>query len=167
MENCIEIVKMEENNYCKQSAQIKQKILGHATGLKAIFCKTIDIFAREKIDLVDDICKKDIKLIQTYSDELETRKMSAQSMLTTAGHLINKYTDVQIVSHFYSLRTQLDHFLQDPAPKFLQLHGFQYKRGNLEQQAIRDLVGEVECETKSEEIQIESSGYRRVCPFQI
>jgi hypothetical protein len=70
IENTLEQAKTAENNFNKHCSQIKQEIKAQATGLKEVFCRTIDLAMNSNLSEVERLKKNEIKQYQTYIDRL-------------------------------------------------------------------------------------------------
>jgi hypothetical protein len=152
IENTIESVKTEQNKYLKHGNQTKREIKAHSEALKEVFCRTIDVLACKGIAFVDKKKKEDMKKMETYIDELETKKMSMASLNRTAEVIVKHCTNVQILDEFPKIGEQLNKSLQTAEKAMPPLKICRYKSGEFSEENITDLFGEIICEEGSETV---------------
>jgi hypothetical protein len=142
IENTLEQAKTAENNFNKHCSQIKQEIKAQATGLKEVFCRTIDLAMNSNLSEVERLKKNEIKQYQTYIDRLETDRIAHGTLLQTSEEIIGRFTDAQIVKESPNIRQRMDN-MKNYTEQSLKMHLLKYESGEILEEGIRKLVGVV------------------------
>ncbi|XP_063433295.1 uncharacterized protein LOC134715179 [Mytilus trossulus] len=148
LKNTEELVQQEENVYHKQCSIAKKDIIAHATSVKDVFCNTIDILANKSLATIDNIRKKDIKVIDTYLNEIETEQLSLAGLIRTTEDFINRSADQQFMDDFFTIGIHLDKVLTNTGKTLSSLNNLKFKSGEFNEAIIEQLFGELDNSTR-------------------
>ncbi|VDH92276.1 Hypothetical predicted protein [Mytilus galloprovincialis] len=119
-----EISKFAEQNHYKLCKQWKEEIRTHANRSKETLCKIVDLLADVNINKTDEMQKEDIKSINNFQDELETRKLSLLCLLRNTEDIVKRSCDGTLLNDYTFLYQTLsnavtkDNQLKVFAPQF-------------------------------------------------
>ncbi|CAC5355117.1 EBP [Mytilus coruscus] len=126
LKNTEELVQQEENMYHKHCNIAKKDIIAHATSVKDVFCNTVDILTNKSLATIDNIKKKDVKVIDTYLNEIETEQLSLAGLIKTTGDFINSSSDKQFMNGFFTIGSHLDKVLTKTGRSLTSLNYLKY-----------------------------------------
>ncbi|VDI38461.1 Hypothetical predicted protein [Mytilus galloprovincialis] len=135
-----EISKFAEQNHYKLCKQWKEEIRTHANRSKETLCKIVDLLADVNINKTDEMQKEDIKSINNFQDELETKKLSLLCLLRNTEEIVKRSCDGTLLNDY----TFLYQTLSNAVTKDNQLKVFvpQFCFGNqLEHKYIENCFG--------------------------
>ncbi|CAG2220956.1 unnamed protein product [Mytilus edulis] len=148
LKNTEELVQQEENVYHKHCNIAKKDIIAHATSVKDVFCNTIDILTNKSLATIDNIRKKDIKVIDTYLNEIETEQLSLAGLIRTTEDFINRSSDQQFMDDFFTIGSHLDKVLTNTGKTLASLNNLKFKSGEFNEAIIEQLFGELDNSTR-------------------
>ncbi|XP_076103695.1 E3 ubiquitin-protein ligase TRIM45-like [Mytilus galloprovincialis] len=137
-----ELVKQEENNYYKHLNIVKRDIIAHTSSMKEVFCNTVDVLTNKSLTIIDKIKKKDVKVMDTYLDEIEREQLSLAGVVKTSEDFITRSPDQQFMEDFFAVGSQLDKVLKK-AVNPLTLHKLQYDCEAFTEATVEKLLGKV------------------------
>ncbi|VDI56080.1 tripartite motif-containing protein 56 [Mytilus galloprovincialis] len=140
--NTAERVKQEENYYYKNCSILKKDILAHATSIKDVFCNTVDILTSKQLATIDNTKKIDIKVIDTYLNEIETEQLSLAGLTKTTEDFTDRSPDKVLTVDSFVIGGQLDKVLNKTLNP-LSLHVFKYECEEFVEATVENLVGKV------------------------
>ncbi|XP_063434514.1 uncharacterized protein LOC134715875 [Mytilus trossulus] len=145
--NVVELIKQEENKCYKHCNIVKTEVRAHAECLKSILCDTIDILTNKNLDIIDNIKKKDLKVLSIYLTETETEQLSLAGLVKTTDDFVNKSPDKKFWREFPDIGKHLDKVLKKPEKVLRSLHNIRYERGEYNEAKIEELFGKVTSKT--------------------
>ncbi|CAC5380406.1 unnamed protein product [Mytilus coruscus] len=119
-----EISKFAEQNHYKLCKQWKEEIRTHANRSKETLCKIVDLLADININKTDEMQKEDIKSINNFQDEIETKKLSLLCLLRNTDEIVKRSCDGTLLNDYTFLYQTLsnvvtkDNQLKVFAPQF-------------------------------------------------
>ncbi|XP_052084511.1 tripartite motif-containing protein 45-like [Mytilus californianus] len=141
--NVVELIKHEENRYYKHCHIVKTNVTAHAECLKSILCDTIDILTSKNLDIIDNIKKKDLKVLAIYLTEIETEQLSLAGLIKTTDDIVNKSPDKKFWREFPAIGKHLDNVLKKPENALKPFHNIRYEWGECNEAKIEELFGKV------------------------
>ncbi|XP_052065195.1 tripartite motif-containing protein 42-like [Mytilus californianus] len=142
LKNTEELVQQEENMYHKHCNIAKKDIIAHATSVKDVFCNTVDILTNKSLARIDIIKKKDVKVINTYLNEIETEQLSLAGLIKTTEGFINSSSDEQFTDGLLTIACHLDKVLNKTGRSF-SLNYLKYESGEFNTSTIEQLFGQL------------------------
>ncbi|XP_063427811.1 E3 ubiquitin-protein ligase TRIM45-like [Mytilus trossulus] len=140
--NTAERVKQEENNYYKNCSIVKKDILAHATSIKDVFCNTVDILTNKHLATIDNTKKIDIKVIDTYSNEIEIEQLSLAGLIKTTEDFIARSTDKELMFDAFIIGGRLDKVLNKTLNP-LSLHVQKFECKEFTAATVENLFGKI------------------------
>ncbi|XP_076099449.1 E3 ubiquitin-protein ligase TRIM45-like [Mytilus galloprovincialis] len=140
--NTAERVKQEENYYYKNCSIVKKDILAHATSIKDVFCNAVDILTNKHLATIDNTKKIDIKVIDTYSNEIETEQLSLAGLIKTTEDFIASSTDKELMVDAFIIGGRLDKVLNKTLNP-LSLHVQKYECKEFTEATVANLLGKI------------------------
>ncbi|XP_052106992.1 uncharacterized protein LOC127739346 [Mytilus californianus] len=95
-----EISKFAEKNHYKLCKQWKDEIRTHANRSKETLCKIVDLLADVNLKKIDEMQKEDIKSINNFQDELETKKLSLLCLLRSTKDIVKCSSDGKLLNDY-------------------------------------------------------------------
>ncbi|XP_076109473.1 uncharacterized protein LOC143078466 [Mytilus galloprovincialis] len=141
--NVVELITQEENKYYKHCNIVKTKVTAHAECLKSIICDTIDILTSKNLAKIDNIKKKDLKVLSIYLTEIETEQLSLAGLVKTTDDFVNKSPDKKFWREFPDIGKHLDSVLKKPDNALQSLHNIRYEWGEYNEAMIEEMFGKV------------------------
>lgn len=141
--NVVELITQEENKYYKHCNIVKTKVTAHAECLKSIICDTIDILTSKNLAKIDNIKKKDLKVLSIYLTEIETEQLSLSGLVKTTDDFVNKSPDKKFWREFPDIGKHLDSVLKKPDNALQSLHNIRYEWGEYNEATIEEMFGKV------------------------
>ncbi|CAC5407781.1 unnamed protein product [Mytilus coruscus] len=115
----------------------------HAECLKSILCDTIDILTNKNLDIIDNIKKKDLKVLSIYLTEIETEQLSLAGLIKPTDDFVNKSPDKKFWREFPAIGKHLDKVLKKRENSLQSLHNIRYEWGEFNEAKIEELFGKV------------------------
>ncbi|VDH92278.1 Hypothetical predicted protein [Mytilus galloprovincialis] len=103
----IEISKSADNNHYKLCTQWKEEIKTHAKRSKETVCRIIDVLADLNLHSIDEMMNRDIKSINNFQDELETKKLSLHCLLKSTNDIVKQCGDGKLLTDYAFLYNTL------------------------------------------------------------
>lgn len=103
-----EMSNIAENNHYKLCRQWKEEIRTQAIRSKETVCKIIDVLADENLQKLEEMQKQDIKSINNFQDELETKKLSLHCLLRSTADIVNRSCDGKLLNDYTFLYQTLN-----------------------------------------------------------
>lgn len=102
--------------------QWKDEIKTHAKKSKETVCRIIDVLADINLHSIEEMKNQDIKLINNFQDELETKKLSLYCLLRSTNDIVTKCRDGKLLNDYASLYNTLQNAVKNRlilfAPQF-------------------------------------------------
>ncbi|CAG2184864.1 unnamed protein product [Mytilus edulis] len=95
-----EMSNIAENNHYKLCRQWKEEVRTQAIRSKETVCKIIDVLADENLQKLEEMQKQDIKSINNFQDELETKKLSLHCLLRSTADIVNRSCDGKLLNDY-------------------------------------------------------------------
>ena len=144
LESTLNKVKPEEHAYCKNIDLLKQDIKDHSTLLKEIVCKTIDDIAENDLHELDIEQRKDIKVIQSFLNETETKLLSLSFLARTVNNILSdsELSEGDFLEHSLCIGQQVDKCLSgDEDIKSSTISNFTFNKESFNKDQIRNIFG--------------------------
>ncbi|CAC5380404.1 unnamed protein product [Mytilus coruscus] len=95
-----EMSNLAESNHYKLCRQWKEEIRTQAKRSKETVCKIIDVLADTNLQKIEEMKKQDIKSINNFQDELETKKLSLHCLLRSTTDIVNRSCDGKLLNDY-------------------------------------------------------------------